>query len=428
MKRLDILSIVLLSTISYCYCNNERPQGAHTVSSVETRFSVSVINSDFIGIDSLLWDLKALSKVPEVYTIKEDRVRSFLYKGVDYNGRVTQVFAYYSNPDMLAGRTSEGKKYPGVILVHGGAGRAFKEWVEKWAADGYAAIAMDLSGNGETGEKLENGGPCLSEDNVFKRIEEGDLKNVWTYQAVSNVILAHSLLLSFPEVDTTKTCITGISYGGYITCIIAALDKRFKAAVPVYGCAYFDESDFFKEFLDHLSSENKRQWMKYFDPSVYLPFAKGQFLFVNGNKDRFFNVEPYQKTIRLLAQTQSTICIKPDMNHNYIEGWNSPEIKCFFESILNRGKPLLKIYKLSVGKSYVSVNCDSSRSIKSAVFYYSNDSVSSNLQRVWLMKKAKIYFLSGRIICKIRKKNFKYGFFHIEDNRGLAVSSEFVIN
>jgi len=29
--------------------------------------------------------------------------------------------------------------------------------------------------------------------------------------------------------------VTGISWGGYLTCIVAGIDDRLKAAVPVYG-------------------------------------------------------------------------------------------------------------------------------------------------------------------------------------------------
>ena len=46
----------------------------------------------------------------------------------------------------------------------------------------------------------------------------------WTYHAVADVILAHSLLRSLPEVDADRTGVTGISWGGYLTCIVAGVD------------------------------------------------------------------------------------------------------------------------------------------------------------------------------------------------------------
>ena len=79
----------------------------------------------------------------------------------------------------------------------------------------------------------------------------------WTYHAVADVILAHSLVLSFPEVDPNRTALTGISWGGYLTCIVAGLDDRFKAAVPVYGCGFLDENSVWLGRFAKMSPANR---------------------------------------------------------------------------------------------------------------------------------------------------------------------------
>ena len=66
----------------------------------------------------------------------------------------------------------------------------------------------------------------------------------WTCHAVADVILAHSLIRSLPEVDPERTGVTGISWGGYLTCIVAGVDRRFKLAVPVYGCGFYRDTAF----------------------------------------------------------------------------------------------------------------------------------------------------------------------------------------
>ena len=48
-----------------------------------------------------------------------------------------------------------------------------------------------------------------------------------------DVILAHSLLRSWPRVDPERIGLTGISWGGYLTCIATGVDNRFKFAIPV---------------------------------------------------------------------------------------------------------------------------------------------------------------------------------------------------
>ena len=42
---------------------------------------------------------------------------------------------------------NRGRNFPGVVLIHGGGGTAFADWVYLWAKRGYAAIAMDLNGS-----------------------------------------------------------------------------------------------------------------------------------------------------------------------------------------------------------------------------------------------------------------------------------------
>lgn len=387
-----------------------------------------IINTKAVPLDNLLWDLDKLSKAPEVEWLdRKSKVNTLLYKGPDYEGHSTQVFAYYSNPDLLMGRPVGKNKFPGIVLIHGGGGTAFREWVEKWAAEGYAAIAMDLSGIGEDGKKLVQAGADQGHKSKFEKIEGHDLRDVWSYQAVAASILAHSFLLNQPEVNTAKTCVTGISWGGYLTCIVGSLDNRFKAAVPVYGCGFYDESDVFKRSLDALSLENKNKWMRYFDPSVYLPFAKTQFCFVNGNKDKFYNVIPYSKTYNLVPESHRTVLLLPDMKHSHEWGWEPHEIRYFTESILNVKAPLTRVGKIANDGSQLSTTFVSPVTLWSAEFYYSNDTLSDNESRVWLKQKVAIDRNKKTLSTAIPKEGFKYGFFHVKDHRNVSASSAFII-
>ena len=391
--------------------------------------AIPFIDRSLIRTDDLLWNLKTLSKSPDIEWInKKGTVYSLLYKSVDYEGKPTKVFAYYSNPDLLMGKMQGKRKFPGVVLIHGGGGKAFKEWVEKWAADGYAAIAMDLSGNDGNGKKLAQAGADQSDDNKFQKIIKGNLKDVWTYHAVASAILAHSILLNLPEVDAEKTCVTGISWGGYLTCIVAGLDNRFKAAVPVYGCGFYDESDVFKEPLNRLPQQDKQKWMKYFDPSAYLSFAQSRFLFINGNKDLCYNVMPYYKTYSLINKNRRTVCIKPDMLHSHEWGWEPNEIRYFFESVINKGSSLIKVTSVLNQEFVTKLSYQSPVMLSQAEFYYSNDSISTNAKREWIMQKAVIDPDKQTVTIPKPQEGFKYAFFYLTDYNHISVSSEFIIN
>jgi len=371
----------------------------------------------------ILWDLESLSNPPAFSWIDStSSVRSLVYESVSFEGKPTQVFAYYSNPDLLQGKKT-GNSFPAVVLVHGGGGKAFKAWVEKWAADGYAAIAMDLGGKDADGKPLLMSGPEQSHNNKFTIIKKGNLKNVWSYHAVASIILAHSFLLSRSEVDAERTYLTGISWGGYLTCIVAGLDDRFKAAVPVYGCGYYNESDAFGKPLAELTPFYEKQWMKYFDPSVYLPFAKPALLFIDGNKDYFYNILPYYKTYNLPENCDKNICLKPNMRHGHVEGWQPIEIRYFFESVVNGGVPLPKIGDVKPDNLSVSASYNAVVGLRAARFYYSLDTISTNAERVWFDLAATIDEKKREITCSLPDIDFEYAFFYVTDNRELSVSS-----
>ncbi len=140
------------------------------------------------------WDLSDLSRPPHLEWLdREGHVRSLYYQGRAYKGKPTRVFAYYATPATLTGQAVQDHSLPAVVLVHGGGGTGCAEWVEIWAKRGYAAIAMDLAGCGPDRKRLADGGPGQSDQEKFGDIDQPS-DDQWTYHAVANVILAHSLM------------------------------------------------------------------------------------------------------------------------------------------------------------------------------------------------------------------------------------------
>jgi len=220
------------------------------------------------------WDLEALSAAPAVHDAPDhgaEGVRAIFYDGLPCNGKPTRVFAYVAVPDL-----PEGKKAPAMVLVHGGGGSAFAGWVRLWLKRGYAAIAMDtcgcVSGGGHRNHpRHDRGGPPGW--GGFDQVD-APLRDQWTYHAVADVVLAHSLLRSMPGVDAERTGLTGISWGGYLTCIVAGVDPRFKVAMPVYGCGFLGENSAWVGRLAKMGPEMAERWLARWDPSRYLPAAR----------------------------------------------------------------------------------------------------------------------------------------------------------
>jgi len=371
-------------------------------------------------ISVLPWDLGKLEKAPDFgWLDKESGVRSLLYKGEPFKGADTSVFAYYASPDTLAHTAGNGAKYPAVVLVHGGGGTAFKEWAQLWAERGYAAIAMDLAGNGAEQQRLPDGGPDQSDEYKFGQID-APITDQWPYHAVANVILAHSLIRSFTEVDVNRTGVTGISWGGYLTCIVAGVDSRFKAAVPVYGCGFLQFHSAWLSRFAQFTPEQSSKWVELWDPSRYVGGATMPVFFINGTNDFAYWLESYAKTYGLVNGPRN-FRITVNMPHSHPDGWAPKEIGLFMDQYLKDGEALAKIEKPIIGGKEITAAFSSVSTPVLAGIHFTNDSADSP-DRKWNSMEAKIK--KGMIHAPLVPDGTLICFVTLTDSRGAIVSSE----
>jgi len=358
-------------------------------------FSLSALGPSLFADKVGPWDLDALkNNVPVMKWLRQDQpVHSLTYAGEKYQGKGTEVFAFYASPITL-GEAKPGAKFSGVVLIHGGGGTAFAEWVHLWAKRGYAAIAMDLNGsrppdpafdpktgmaigNGHRGERkrLPNGGPPHGHPEKFDCILTPDTSDDWPFHAVASVMRAHTLLRSFAEVDAEHTAVTGISWGGYTTCLVASLDDRFKAAVPVYGCGFLHEGESVqKPSIDKLDPEHRALWVKEYDPGSLLPRCRVPIFFVNGTNDVHYVLDSYMKSYNVVPG-EKHMRIQVKMPHGHPPGWAPQEIGLFIDSKCRDGKPLPVLDKPKAEGTQVRVWCTSLplTKLKKAELNYTTD-------------------------------------------------------
>lgn len=293
---------------------------------------------------SLPWDRATLYKTPQTFPATEyatNDVQTVFYEGEPFQGKPTRVFAYYGVP-----AAAPGAKVPGIVLVHGGGGSAFVRWVRLWNSRGYAAISMDTCGavSGNTVGNEQKGhirhawaGPAGW--GGFDKYAD-PVKDQWTYHAVAAVVRGHSLLRSLPGVDPDRIGLTGISWGGYLTCIVAGVDDRFAFAVPVYGCGFLGDNSTWLTRFTEMGRENAARWLELWDPSAYLPLAKMPFLWVTGSNDFAYPMDSLQKSYHSL-KVPYTLCVRLRMPHGHgAAGENPAEIHTFADHLLRGGKPL----------------------------------------------------------------------------------------
>jgi hypothetical protein len=348
-----------------------------------------------------------------------DGVQALFYDGPVWKGKPTRIFAYYGAPrDAASGRV------PAMVLVHGGGGSAFIPWVQLWVARGYAAIAMDtcgcISGGGyENHPRHETGGPPGW--GGFDQIDEPETDQ-WPYHAVAAVLRAHSLIRSFPEVDPGRVGITGISWGGYLTCIAAGVDPRFRLAAPVYGCGYIGDNSVWLETFQKMGVDRARRWLERWDPAVYLAGARMPFLWVTGTNDFAYPLDSLQKSYRRPAG-ERTLCVRVRMPHGHGgAGENPEEIRVFADSVLAGGAGLCRVGRVSRVGRRVECAFDDAGAIRNAELIYTRDR-GKWPDRSWETGPAEIDFAARRLVAEVPAGTAAY-YLNFLDDRSCVVSSE----
>ncbi len=349
-------------------------------------------------------------------------VHAIYYDGPQFRGKPTRVFAYYGIPP-----TTAGERVPGMVLVHGGQGTASAGWVRLWNARGYAAIAMDhggclpIRGTSSSGwTRIQDGGGPDACSASFAQIND-PIEDQWPHYAVNAITLARNLIASFPEVDGARIGITGISWGGVLTCLIAGLDPRYRFAIPVYGCGNLRGNSAFSEAL---SRPEMSAWAPRFDPLEYVADARMPFLWVTGTNDRFFPPDSLQKTYALLPGSL-TLCVKPGLGHSQQIGQEQEEIFSFADSLCRDTPPLPGITGQGFGADRMAWVSWAPAADVAAVDLLLTSAAGAWQDRTWERMPATVTPAAHRAHAAVPPGTTAF-FFNVHDGRGHVVSSRHV--
>jgi len=372
------------------------------------------------------WPLDRLFQAPAVFPAPEfsaPGVRALFYESVPYRGKPTRVFAWLGVPEVPAGQTC-----PGMVLLHGGGGTALDEWVRLWNARGYAAIAMDqcgcVPGAPETRQfgthaRHDFSGPSGWDDSFDRTADP--IEDQWPYHAVAAAILGHSLLASQPGVDPGRIGITGISWGGYATCVVAAIDPRLRGAVPVYGCGFLGHDSGWSDnaFLTR-PAEQVRRWLELWDPSNYLPRVALPMCWVSGTNDGPYPLSILRKSYQLPTGPR-TLCIRVEMGHSHPDGWRPEEIGVFMDSLLRGGEPLPRFREQGRDGNKVWAVCESVRPIAKADLCATR-ALGHWTDRKWNIYPARLDAATGRIEADLPPRATAW-FLNVFDDRNCVAST-----
>jgi dienelactone hydrolase len=345
-------------------------------------------------------------------------LKPIFFEGLAYQGKPTRVFAWLGLPAELTG------KVPGVVLVHGGGGTAFKEWVQKWNAQGFAAIAIAVEG--QTDSRVPPGPKTESNPQGWQRHDAsgparkgiyGDsaepLADQWMYHGVADVVLANSLLRSLPEVDATRVGVCGISWGGIITSTVVGIDPRFAFGIPIYGCGALDRAA--ENYVRAL--RDNPIYREVWEPLLRLPRATMPLLWLTGPRDAHFPLDVQQASYRA-APGPRMVSVPFDMKHGHPPGWNPPDSYAFAKSVVETGRPWAREVSQENRDGTARVTFEVSRTVGNAVLISKRDAE-------WEKSPATLETTPGRVTASALLPAGATAYYFNVDAGGLTVSSEY---
>jgi dipeptidyl aminopeptidase/acylaminoacyl peptidase len=212
------------------------------------------------------------------------------------------------------------KKYPALMLIHGGPQGAWGEsWSYRWnaqvfAAAGYVVAMPNPRGSTGYGQRFTD-----------------EINQDWGGKAFDDIMAAADYLAALPYVDKDRMAAAGGSYGGYMVDWILGHSSRFKALVSHAGV--YD--------LRSEAGETEELWFPFWEfggtpwdnPDVYARWSPSNFvkefrtptLVIHGELD--FRV-PYGQGLQLFTALQmqkvpSRLLVYPDEGHWVLKPQNS---------------------------------------------------------------------------------------------------------
>jgi dipeptidyl aminopeptidase/acylaminoacyl peptidase len=238
-------------------------------------------------------------------------------------------------------KAGHAKKYPVVLLIHGGPQSAWEDqWSTRWnpnvwAQQGYFVIAINPTGSTTYGQRFTNG---ISEGWGGKPFV--DLRKGWTHA-----------LETYPEIDPERAVAAGASWGGYAINWIQGHPEfgfNFKALVchdgvfdTLYSGYVTDELYFFNhEFGGNPATKRARTISEKWNPARFTHKWSTPQLVIHGGRDyRLPDTEGISAFQALQVRgIKSRFVYFPDENHWVLNPENSlvwhTEIFKWFDEIV----------------------------------------------------------------------------------------------
>ena len=245
--------------------------------------------------DSALAELDTVKPNPELvpaaFSCPSVECFDLWYAGV----RGARIHAKFVRPK------KSGSPLPAVFFFHGYSGSS-PDWYRllPFAAAGMAVAAMDCRGQGGLSEDSGSVKGTTLRGQIIRGLDDSADKLLFRQIFLDAVQLVRALT-SFGEVDEKRLGCCGISQGGALSLVCAALDQRIKRTAPVYPflCdyrriwemdlakdVYFELTEYFRRFDPRHEREDEIfTKLGYIDIQFLAPRVKAEVLMQTGLMD-----------------------------------------------------------------------------------------------------------------------------------------------
>ncbi len=279
-----------------------------------------------------------------LYNDKINKIETYDLTLTSYDG--LKLKGYFAIPYGV-----KGKKYPGVLLLHGYGSYGTPGWAHFFAERGYGALSIDLRGHGRSRSVYNPGFPGLMTNGILR------VKTFSMVKIIMDSLSSLRFLEHFKNINSKFIFVTGGSMGGGLSLIDAAIDHHVVAAaadvpflsdIPVQMPLakmgpYMEVKSFLKK---HPSDKTKvMRSLYYVDTKNFAGWIKSPVLIGVGLKDEDC---PPKGTfvVYKLIKSKKQLFIAKNSGHVVLPGWNLEVFK-FFASYLPKTIKLYNINKIN---------------------------------------------------------------------------------
>ncbi|MDA7867625.1 acetylxylan esterase [Akkermansiaceae bacterium] len=242
---------------------------------------------------------------------------------IDENGLTIRKFRYYSRDSrnliyaILVTPENVTGELPAVMFYHAGGSRAQTEEAaaKYFATRGFIGMAISIpSFCNYCSETIVEGNPNNRNEEARLNVEGGP-ENSALADSMIAALEGFNFLAAHPNVDSANMGVTGTSWGGYTTTMMAGLlTNKVKAAYSIYGSGYWDKGSFWSPYLAKLSPENRETWLTYYDAGRRANTITASYYIDAPTNDTYFWPEAVQSTLDVIPSNKNH-SFNPNLNH-----------------------------------------------------------------------------------------------------------------